>query len=381
MKNNNKIHWLWAIMMASTMWACQDTPNTAEAAEKTTGLVVQPWGQHEGKEVLLYTFTNQNGTQVSITNYGGIITRWVTKDREGKLDNIVLGYDSLSGYMQPLPYFGAIIGRYGNRIAKGAFLLDGKKYQLAVNDGPNHLHGGLKGFDKVVWSATPDTAGGKLALALTYVSADGEEGYPGNLEVKVIYTLTQDDALEMEYYATTDKPTVVNLTNHSYFNLAGNVAATILQHELHINAQAYTPVDATLIPTGEKAPVANTAFDFTAPQKIGSRIANVPGGYDHNFILQRTTTDVAWAATLYDSTSGRELQVLTQEPGLQFYSGNFLDGSLKTESGAPIIKYAALCLETQHFPDGPNQATFPATVLRPGQQYFTKTIYKVGVRP
>lgn len=369
-------------LVAIFVWSCQSADNnTAQANAAPQNLSVQPWGSHDGKEVMLYTFTNAQGTQVSITNYGGIVTKWLAKDRNGKMDNIVLGYDSLSGYMQPLPFFGAIIGRFGNRIAKGAFTLDGVTYKLATNNGANHLHGGEKGFDKVVWNATPDTANGKLSLVLTYLSPDGEEGYPGNLQVKVIYTLTQTDELEIEYFAETDKATPVNLTNHSYFNLTGNVGATILNHELQLNAQAYTPVDTTLIPTGEQRPVENTPFDFFTPRKIGERIANVPGGYDHNFILKRFTQEkMEWAATLYNSTSGRELQVVTMEPGIQFYSGNFLDGTLKTDAGAPIVQYAALCLETQHYPNSPNVPDFPSTILKPGEKYYTKTIYKIGVR-
>ena len=336
------------------------------------------WGNTDGKKVKLFTLTNHNGTEITITNYGGIVTSWKTKDRSGTISNVVMGFDSLSPYLQAPPYFGAIIGRYGNRIGLGKFSIDGQQYQVNVNDGKNHLHGGKKGFDKVVWDAVADTQ--SVALVLTYESRDGEEGYPGNLKVKVTYTLNDADELLMAYEAETDKPTVVNLTNHSYFNLSGDVAQTILNHELVVKADKYTPVDAGLIPTGELKDVSNTPFDFRSAHKIGERIASVEGGYDHNFVLSRTTNDMELAAILYDSISGRQLEVITTEPGLQFYSGNFLDGKLTTPDGKPIIKHGALCLETQHYPDSPNKPEFPSVVLRPGEKYSTKTIYKISVR-
>jgi aldose 1-epimerase len=321
-----------------------------------------------------------NGTVVKITNYGGTITSWVTRDKAGNLSNVVMGYDSLAPYLQASPYFGAIIGRYGNRIAKGVFSIDGNTYKLATNNDANHLHGGNKGFDKVVWDAVPDTSGGNTSLILTYLSKDGEEGYPGNLQVKVVYTLNDSDGLLMDYSAETDKPTVINLTNHSYFNLSGDVSNTILNHDLELMADKYTPVDAGLIPTGDIVDVTGTPFDFRTPFKIGARIENVEGGYDHNFVLNRKSKGMELVATLYDSISGRQLEVITTEPGLQFYSGNFLDGKLTNADGKSIVKHGALCLETQHYPDSPNRPDFPTTLLKPGEKYSTQTIYKVTVR-
>lgn len=344
------------------------------------GIVKTPWGETDGKQVELYTLTNKKGAEVKISTYGGTVTSWVSPDKNGKNSSIVLGFDSLSGYLAKPPYFGAIIGRYGNRIANGAFKIGTDSYKLATNDGKNHLHGGNKGFDKVVWNGTV-VSDSTPSLILTYVSRDGEEGYPGNLKVIVQYTLTDDNELKIEYSAETDKPTPVNLTNHSYFNLSGDVTNTIENHGLQIDAAAYTPVDSTLIPTGEIKPVAGTPFDFTAKQKIGLRLNDVPGGYDHNYVLNKKgdSTQQQLAAILSDSLSGRTLEVYTTEPGLQFYSGNFLDGTFKTPAGTPINKHTALCLETQHFPDSPNKIDFPSTILKPGQKYHTVTTYKLIV--
>ena len=337
----------------------------------------ESWGEADGKPVDLYTLTNANGVQVKITTYGGIVTSWVTPDKTGNKSNVVLGFDSLSGYLAKPPYFGAIIGRYGNRIAKGTFKIDTTTYQLATNNGENHLHGGNKGYDKVVWDAKP--ADSTASLTLTYLSKDGEEGYPGNLNITVVYTLTDENELLIDYTAETDKATVVNLTNHSYFNLTGDVNNTILDHQLQIKADKYTPVDAGLIPTGELKDVKGTPFDFLQPHKIGERIAAVNGGYDHNFVLTRTGSDLELVATLSDSVSGRKLEVFTTEPGLQFYSGNFLDGTIKTSDGKSINLRTGLCLETQHFPDSPNQPAFPSTLLKPGEKYHTVTKYKISV--
>lgn len=360
--------------------------NTAE--EKTEPANAAPeaqmkqekWGTVDGKDVYLYTLTNKSGATIKITNYGGIVTSWVTPDKNGKSTSIVLGFDSLSGYLAKPPYFGAIIGRYGNRIAKGSFKIDTTTYTLAKNNGVNHLHGGDKGFDKVVWHGlTKKSSPSSTSITLHYVSLDGEEGYPGNLKVDVTYTLTDENELSIEYSAETDKPTVVNLTNHSYFNLTGDPSKTILDHSLQVNADKYTPVDKGLIPTGELKEVKGTAFDFLQPHTIGERIAAVEGGYDHNFVLTRKEKGLELVATLSDSISGRKLEVFTEEPGLQFYSGNFLDGTIKTSNGTAINKYAALCLETQHFPDAPNQPAFPSTLLKPGEKYHTITKYKVSV--
>lgn len=359
------------VVLTTSFMSCTNAPAPAPVA----GLVKQAFGEADGKPVALYTLTNKNGIQVRITNYGGIITAWMVPDKNGRASSIVLGFDSLSGYLAKPPYFGALIGRYGNRIANGKFSIGNTSYTLAANDGKNHLHGGVKGFDKVVWDAHV-VADSVPALVLTYLSKDGEEGYPGNLQTKVTYTLTGDNTLQVEYAATTDKTTPINLTQHSYFNLTGDHANTILDHVLKINADAYTPVDSTLIPTGELRPVKGTPFDFTNPFKIGARIASVPGGYDHNFVLNLKDSSLQWAATLSDSLSGRVLDVYTTEPGLQFYSGNFLNGSLKDSQGHPFNQHCGLCLETQHFPNSPNEPKFPGTLLQPGQQYHSITQYR-----
>ncbi len=377
--------WLGTGVLLGMLFAgCGEAGNVGDksvnVAAATPGIAEEDWGTADGKQVKLYTLTNVNGTVLKITNYGGIVTSWITKDKAGNPGNVVIGFDSLAHYLKSPGYFGAIIGRYGNRIGKGTFTIEGTTYKLAANNGPNHLHGGNKGFDKVVWDAQPDTTGGITSLILTYLSKDGEEGYPGNLKVKVVYTLNDGDGLVMDYSAETDKLTVVNLTNHSYFNLSGDVSNTILNHQLQVNADKYTPVDATLIPTGNQVHVTGTPFDFRNPFKIGERIANVAGGYDHNFVLNRHSSGMELIATLYDTISGRQLEVITTEPGLQFYSGNFLNGTLKNADGKIIVKHGALCLETQHFPDSPNNPEFPTTLLKPGEKYSTKTIYKITVR-
>ncbi|HMO60882.1 MAG TPA: aldose epimerase family protein [Ferruginibacter sp.] len=368
-------------MAVTVLFACNNNAELQQVNEKQTqkkAIASEQWGEADGKAVYLYTLTNANGVQVKITNYGGIVTSWIIPDKNSKPGNIVLGFDSLSNYLAQPPYFGAIIGRYGNRIAKGKFAIEGNSYTLAANNGVNHLHGGNKGFDKVVWEAAP-AVDSTATLTLHYLSKDGEEGYPGNLDVTVVYTLTNSNELLIEYTAQTDKPTIVNLTNHSYFNLTGDISNTILNHTLQINADKYTPVDKGLIPTGELKGVQNTPFDFLQPHTIGERIAKVDGGYDHNFVLSRASKDMELVAALSDSLSGRKLEVYTTEPGLQFYSGNFLDGTIKTSNGKSINKYAGLCLETQHFPDSPNQPAFPSTVLKPGEKYHTVTKYKVLV--
>ena len=343
------------------------------------GIVKTSWGESDNKKVDLYTLTNKNGEEVKISTYGGTVTSWVVPDKNGKKSSILLGYDSLSGYLAHPPYFGALIGRYGNRIANGKFKLDGKEYKLATNDGKNHLHGGLKGFDKVVWTATTfsDTL---PSLALSYVSVDGEEGYPGNLKVTVLYSLTDDNELSIEYNAETDKATPVNLTNHCYFNLTGDHANTILDETMKIDADFYTPVDSTLIPTGEIKSVKGTPFDFTTATKIGARIDSVKGGYDHNWVLNRKGKDLQLAAVVVDEATGRKLEVFTTEIGLQFYSGNFLDAKIQASHGLPFLKHTALCLETQHFPDSPNEPKFPTTILKPGEKYHSVTKYKISVQ-
>jgi len=346
--------------------------------EKTKGITKSSFGKAGGKEVFLYTLINSKGTEVKITNFGGIVTSWISADKNNKRSSIVLGYDSLSGYLAAHPYFGAIVGRYGNRIAKGKFSIDSVEYTLAINNGPNHLHGGVVGFDKVVWEPTVENDS-VPSLLLSYLSKDGEEGYPGNLNVDVHYTLTDEDELKIEYTATTDKKTVVNLTNHSYFNLTGDVANTILDHELQIDADHFTSVDSTLIPTGEITSVKGTPFDFTQPTKVGLRIDSVKGGYDHNYVFNKLDASLTKVASISEQKSGRVLEVFTTEPGVQFYTGNFLDGTLKTSDGKAIQQHAALCLETQHFPDSPNEPNFPTTILLTGQKFHSITVYKLSV--
>ncbi|MEP7106497.1 MAG: aldose epimerase family protein [Ferruginibacter sp.] len=366
-----------AAIFATSITSCNDQ-KSEDKMEIKKGITKASFGNTDGREVFLYTLTNANGTQVKITTYGGIVTSWVSPDKEGKRTSIVLGFDSLGGYLAKTPYFGALVGRYGNRIAKGKFKIDTTSYTLAINNAPNHLHGGNKGFDKAVWeSATENDS--IPSLMLSYLSKDGEEGYPGNLEVNVQYTLTDDDGLKIDYTAKTDKATVINLTNHSYFNLTGDVSNNILDHRLQIDADNYTPVDSTLIPTGAILPVKGTPFDFTSPTAIGLRIGLVKGGYDHNFVLNKKDSNLVKVATVSEDKSGRKLEVFTMEPGVQFYTGNFLDGSIKTSDGKAINQHTALCLETQHFPDSPNQPKFPSTILLPGQIYHTVTEYRVSV--
>lgn len=333
----------------------------------------------DGQTVDLFTLTNQNGMVVKITNYGGIITQILVPDRKGNVGDVVLGFDNFERYEAGDPYFGAIAGRYANRIAKGKFSLDGHEYTLAINNGPNSLHGGLVGFDKKVWQAsTRETADGP-SLALHYLSRDGEEGYPGNLDVYVTYTLTHDNAVKIEYLAKTDKPTVLNLTNHSYFNLTGPGSGTIDHTVLMINADRYTPVDENQIPTGELKSVKGTPFDFTTPTPIGQRIDEVPPGYDHNYVLNQSRPgELVLAVRATDPQSGRVMTVQTTQPGVQLYTGNYLDGTIKGIGGT-YVKHGAFCLETQHFPDSPNHPKFPSTRLNPGQNWVSTTIYRFSV--
>jgi aldose 1-epimerase len=349
-----------------------------------------------GQSVDIYTLKNTEGMSISITNYGGTIVSWTAPDKNDVYQDITLGFDSLMQYTKGNAYFGALIGRYGNRIAKGKFNLEGKTYTLAVNNIGNHLHGGISGFDKVVWDAI-SINGDEPSLKLIYKSKDGEEGYPGTLNVTVVYTLQKDNALRIDYSAETDKTTVVNLTNHAYFNLSGDMSKTILDHEVTLNADKYLPVDKTLIPTGELRPVLGTAFDFTKSFKVGARISDTSdvqikygGGYDHAWILTPNTVEernpdtggkggLRLAATVTEPTSGRVLEVLTTEPAIQFYTGNFLDG-VKGKGGVVYQRRSGLCLETEHYPDAPNQAAFPSTVLKPKEEYKTTTVYRFSVK-
>lgn len=367
---------LYTFALSLLATACSNQPANENNAITATrpAIAIKEYGHTGDSTIREYTIGNTSGMQVSIINYGGIITSLLAPDKDGKPANVVLGYDSLAGYLQNNnPYFGALIGRYGNRIAKARFELDGKTYTLAGNNNGNTLHGGIKGFDKVIWQAIPL---GDSSIQLTYLSKDGEEGYPGNLQVKVVYTLSADNRLLIQYSATTDKATPVNLTQHSYFNLSGGTDSTILDHELQIKAAQFTAVDLQLIPTGKLDSVSNGPMDFQESKKIGRDIALVAGCYDHNWVLSRNGNGLEKIATLYHAASGRAMDVLTTEPGLQFYSGNFLDGTLTyTPGGKKYVKHAGLCLETQHFPDSPNQPSFPTTILQPGDIYQQTTVY------
>ena len=374
MKLLNRI--LSSVTLCTLLISCNNSSENNKIPFAKAVITKKDWGEVDGKKVYLFTLENSNGTIVTISNYGGTVTSFVTPDKNGNKSSIIVGFDSLQPYLRQPPYFGALIGRYGNRIGDAKFSLEGATYKLAANNGKNHLHGGIKGFDKVVWDATfPNDS--IPSLTLKYLSEDGEEGYPGNLNVTVIYTLTNDDELKIEYNAETDKATPVNLTNHSYFNLSGDVSNTILNHRLMIDADNYTPVDSTLIPTGEIKSVKESPFDFTSSKIIGRDIDSVKGGYDHNWVLNKKDTSLQKVAVLSDSISGRSLEVYTTQPGIQFYTGNFLDGKFINRDGKPLKQHTALCLETQHFPDSPNKSNFPSTILRPGKKYYSVTMYRV----
>jgi aldose 1-epimerase len=354
----------------------------------TAGMRKEPFGKTpDGMDITLYTLTNKNGIEVGIINFGGAVVSLKIPDRSEKMADVVLGYDSLDGYVTNPAHFGALIGRYANRIAHGKFALDGKTYTLAKNNGENSLHGGTVGFDRRVWTARDISTPGVPSLELKYVSKDGEEGYPGTLSVRVVYTLTAQNELKIEYSATTDKDTVVNLTNHSYFNLAGQGSEDILGHVLTLHADKFTPVDAGLIPTGELRNVAGTPFDFRKPTAVGERIGQndeqlkLGNGYDHNWILNRAKAgEISLAAEVYEPKTGRILEVWTDQPGIQFYTGNFLDGTIHGKGGVAYGQRTALCLETQHYPDSPNHPEFPSTVLKPGTRFHSTTIFKFSAR-
>lgn len=354
----------------------------SQKEETAMGIQKESFGQTpDGRKVDLFTLTNANGLKAKITSYGGILVSLEIPDSNDKLADVTLGYDNLDGYIKNnSPYFGGIIGRYGNRIGKAKFTLDGVEYKLAANNGENHLHGGNKGFDKVVWDANEVKSKDGVGLRLTYLSKDGEENYPGNLKCVVTYTLTNNNELKIEYEATTDKPTVVNLTNHAYWNLAGQGNGDILGHQLKLEADKYTPVDSGLIPTGEIKSVKDSPMDFTTPMVIGSRIDKVEGGYDHNYVLRSGGGTLSLAARVYEPSSGRVLEIYTTEPGIQFYSGNFLDGTITGKAGKVYNKHYGFCLETQHFPDSPNKPAFPSVVLKPGEKYQTVTVHKFSAK-
>jgi aldose 1-epimerase len=372
------------IIVAMSPGCRRESPEPSSPSTTAPRVSRAPFGTlPDGAAVELFTLTNPGGIEVRAITYGGIIVSLRAPDRRRQLDDIVLGFDTAAGYAAGHPYFGAIVGRYANRIANGRFTLDAKSYQLATNNPPNHLHGGVKGFDKVIWTAAP-LNDPEVGVTFTRTSPDGEEGYPGNLKVTVSYTLTNKNELVVEYHATSDKATPVNLTQHSYFNLAGG--GDILGHELVLNADRYTPVDDTLIPTGQLAPVQGTPFDFRKSTAIGARInqddpqLKAGKGYDHNWVLNRTGAGLQHAARLVDPKSGRTLDISTTEPGMQFYSGNFLDGTINGKGSQVYKLRSGLCLETQHFPDSPNQPNFPSTILKPGQEYSTKTVFTFGVQ-
>jgi aldose 1-epimerase len=376
-----------ALLAAATGCGTWDTLSSEKETSTMGTIAKEPFGKtKEGEAVDLYTLTNARGARVRIMTYGGIIVSWEVPDRAGANADITLGFDSLDGYLAGHPYFGAIVGRYGNRIAKGRFTLDGVTYTLATNNGENHLHGGLRGFDKVVWKARELKGADSVGLALTYLSKDMEEGYPGNLSVTVTYRLADDNSFTVDYAATADKPTVLNLTQHAYFNLKGAGKGDILGHEVMIDADRFTPVDAGLIPTGELQAVDGTPFDFRKPVAIGSRIeaddaqVRLGKGYDHNFVLNGGGTAMAKAAEVYEPTTGRVLEVWTDQPGVQFYVGNFLDGTAIGKGGAAYKHRYGFCLETQHFPDSPNQPSFPSAVLRPGETYQATTMFRFSAR-
>jgi aldose 1-epimerase len=353
------------------------------AAKKSAHVEKAEFGKMpDGTVVESFTLYNSRGASAKVITYGATLTELHVPDKNGKMGDVVLGFDNLEGYLGQHPYFGGTIGRYGNRIAKGKFTLDGKEYQLFLNNGPNSLHGGQVGFNRRVWKAEELKDKDGAAVRFSYSSKDGEENYPGNLNVSVTYTLTNTDELKLQYSAETDKDTVLNITNHSYFNLSGTDTGTILKYILYINADKYTPVDSTLIPTGELASVVGTPLDFLKPTEIGARIAEIKeiGGYDHNYVLNGKAGTLRVAARVTDPESGREMEVLTTEPGVQFYSSIGLSGSIKGKGGVGYEKYGAICLETQHFPDSPNRPNFPSTELKPGTKFHSETIYKFSAK-
>lgn len=369
----------WLVSGVLLVDACQNNTTHNETASMTFTISEKPFGQINEDTITQYTITNPQGMQVSIINYGGTVTNLLVPGRDHELGDVVLGFDSLSGYLQKAnPYFGCLVGRYGNRIAKGKFILDGQAYQLTLNDHGNTLHGGVQGLDKVIWQASKPA--GDSSLKLTYTSKDGDQGFPGNLVIEVVYTLSSDNALQIAYSATTDKATPVNLTNHCYFNLSAGKQNTILDHEVMLQAEKFTAVDSLLIPTGQLPDVKGTPMDFTSPKKIGAELAAVKGGYDHNWVLKRTGKDLEKIATAYDASSGRFMEVFTTEPGLQFYTGNFLDGTLKGKQQQKYQQHAGFCMETQHFPDAPNQPSFPNTIVKPGESYRSLTYYRFSVK-
>lgn len=366
--------------------SCKKKTETASPEHPTKGAMAMEVKKEvfgvlpSGKTVDIFTLINAGGIEARVMAYGATLVSLNLPDREEKFEDVTLGFDCLAGYLGDNPYFGCTVGRYANRIARGKFFLAGAEYTLAKNDGENHLHGGLKGFDKVIWEAEPVEKEDAVGVRFTYLSPDMEEGYPGNLHCTVVYLLTEGNELRISYEAEADKPTPVNLTNHTYWNLAAQGSGDILKHELMINAETYTPVDDKLIPTGELAPVQGTPMDFTTPHSIGERLSQVKGGYDHNYVLRSKEGELSLAARVHEPNSGRILEILTTEPGIQFYSGNFLDGTIRGKGGNIYHLHAGFCLETQHFPDSPNKPHFPSTSLAPGKKYVSLTVHKFFVR-
>ncbi len=380
---------VWGGVMVCVLWICYSPgaavePQAKGGGKMETGIQKMEFGKTEdGTPVDLYVLTNAKGTIAKVMTYGAILTELHVPDRDGKLDDVVLGFDNLKDYLAPHPCFGATVGRVANRIAKAKFTLDGKEYTLATNSGPNAIHGGLKGFDKVVWKAEALPRPDGVAVQLNYRSRDGEEGYPGNLLITVTYALTNENELRITYAATTDKATPVNLTNHSYFNLGGAKAGDVLGHVLMLAADEYTPADKALIPTGEIQSVRGTPLDFTSPTPIGARIAELkpnPGGYDHNFVVRNGGKSLVLAARVYEPKTGRVMEMFTTEPGVQLYTGNFLDSKRKAKGGAVYGKHHGFCLEAQHFPDSVNHGNFPSIILRPGENYVQTTVYKFSMK-
>jgi len=375
---------LLVVTTALLLCSCQGTqcPLAAKAAQAKMEVNVEPFGKTpDGQQVRIYRLTNANGLKAGIMTYGAIVVSLDVPDKNGTMADVVLGYDNLDGYLKQSPYFGAVVGRYGNRIGKGRFSLDGTEYTLATNNDENHLHGGLKGFDKKVWKQEEVTASEDQAWAkLSCLSKDGEEGYPGNLRCTVTYTLTNDDELRISYEAETDKKTVVNLTNHAYWNLAGQGNGDVLGHELTVNANRFTTVDKGLIPTGITVSVIGTPLDFLSPRTIGSRIRQLGNGYDHNYVLNGRPGELKLCARVYEPTTGRVMEVTTTEPGVQLYTANHMNGSMIGKAGKAYVKHAAFCLETQHYPDSPNKPGFPSTVLEPGQKFASQTIHKFSTQ-
>ncbi|VTS04098.1 aldose epimerase family protein [Tuwongella immobilis] len=374
------MRWMIALLMLTGI-GMLPSMHAADAPAITVSQA--PFGKlPDGHEVTLYTLKSPTMV-VKIMDYGALVTELHTPDSKGKLGDVVLGFDNLEGYLKGHPYFGATIGRVANRVGNATFQLNGKTYKLAANNGKHSLHGGEKGFDKVLWKGTMSQANGNASVKFTYLSKDGEEGYPGNLQVAVTYTLTAKNELQIDYVATTDQDTPVNLTHHSYFNLAGHASGNVLKQAIRIDADQYTPGDETLVPTGKLAPVKETPLDLTSATPIGKNIGQLtgePGGYDHNYVLRRTDKKLAEVAEVTDPESGRVLKVLTTEPGLQFYTGNFLDGTVKGKGGAVYAKHQAFCLEPQHYPDSINQPTFPSIVLKPGKTYEQTTVYAFSAK-